>query len=77
MIKKYVHPIGLLCVVLLFISCKKNEVINLFDGKSLECWEGSTTFFRVEQGAIIGGDLENPIDKSYYLCTKKNMGILN
>ena len=42
-----------------------------FDGESLEGWEGSNTFFRVEEGAIVGGSLEKPIDKSYYLCTKQ------
>ncbi len=43
----------------------------MFDGKSLNGWEGSTTFFKVKQGAIVGGSLEEPIDKSYYLCTQQ------
>lgn len=44
---------------------------NLFNGESLEGWEGSTAYFRVDDGAIIGGSIKNPIDQSYYLCTTK------
>lgn len=71
MIKKFIKTIGLLCSVGLFISCGKSDELNLFDGESLEGWEGSNAFFRVEQGAIVGGSLEKTIDKSYYLCTER------
>ena len=57
--------------LLLFISCGKPNKLKLFNGESLEGWEGSNTIFRVEKGAIVGGNLKKPIDKSYYLCTKK------
>lgn len=51
------------------MSCSSNNERKLFNGKSLEGWEGSDTFFRVEENAIVGGSLNQPIDKSYYLCT--------
>ena len=60
-----------LCFIVLFISCGKSDGFKLFNGESLEGWEGSNTIFRVEKGAIVGGNLKKPIDKSYYLCTQQ------
>ena len=55
----------------LSISCETKEDGKLFDGKTLEGWEGSSSIFRVENGAIIGGNLKTPLDKTGYLCTKQ------
>ena len=33
---------------------------------------GVKYFFRVENNSIVGGSLEKPIDKSYYLCTERD-----
>lgn len=71
MIKNLTKLIGLFFFLIVFISCGQSNEVKLFNGESLEDWEGSDTFFRVENGAIVGGSLKNPIDKSYYLCTKK------
>jgi len=71
MIKNFVNPIVFLFSIVLFISCGKSGALKLFNGESLDGWEGSSTFFRVEEGAIVGGSLKKPIDKSYYLCTKQ------
>lgn len=70
MIRNILKPIGFFFSMVLFISCGSSDEIKLFNGESLEGWEGSNTIFRVENGAIIGGDLEKPIDESYYLCTE-------
>ncbi len=43
----------------------------LFDGRTLEGWEGDLDTFRVEQGAIVGGSLEKPIPRNEFLCTRK------
>ncbi|MGB5479771.1 MAG: hypothetical protein WBM91_01730 [Eudoraea sp.] len=43
----------------------RQEAVKLFNGESLDGWEGSTSFFRVEENAIIGGSLTQPIDKTY------------
>lgn len=43
----------------------------LFDGKSLDGWEGNTEVFRVEDGAIVGGSLEKPVARNEFLCTTK------
>lgn len=41
----------------------------LFDGGSLNGWEGDRAVWRVVDGAIVGGTLERPIRESDYLCT--------
>ncbi|MEZ0273711.1 MAG: DUF1080 domain-containing protein, partial [Roseimicrobium sp.] len=44
--------------------------VTLFDGKSLDGWDGDTKVWRVEDGAIVGGSLEgNP--QNEFLATKK------
>jgi hypothetical protein len=43
----------------------------LFDGRSLQGWEGSHTVFKVIDGAIVGGTLERPIPQRDYLCTTR------
>ena len=47
----------------------------LFDGKSLAGWEGETKkTWRVEDGAIVGGSLEETVKQNEFLCTLKNYG---
>ena len=71
MIKNILKPLGCFFSIVLFVSCGMSDEIKLFNGETLKGWEGSNTFFRVEKGAIVGGSLNEPIDKSYYLCTKE------
>jgi hypothetical protein len=44
---------------------------SLFDGKSLEGWEGNTKVWRVEDGAITGGSMEGNAQNEF-LTTKKS-----
>lgn len=47
----------------------------LFDGKTLNGWEqGDRDSYRVENGAIVGGQLEHAIDRKTFLCTTKDYG---
>jgi hypothetical protein len=46
----------------------------LFDGKSFKGWEGSRTWFRMEQGAIVGGSLKEAIPQNEFLCTTREYG---
>lgn len=41
----------------------------LFDGESLAGWEGTSDLFRVENGSIVGGHLDEPIPANAFLCT--------
>jgi putative membrane-bound dehydrogenase-like protein len=43
----------------------------LFDGRSLEGWEGKAEWFRVRDGAIVAGTLGRPIPNNEFLCTKR------
>lgn len=43
----------------------------LFDGKSFEGWEGNMKFFRIEQAAIVAGNLNEKIPNNEFLCTKQ------
>lgn len=49
--------------------------VPLFDGETFQGWEGDTeTFFRIEEGAIVGGNLHNPIPQNEFLCTTQRYG---
>lgn len=40
----------------------------LFDGKSLEGWNGDTSVFRVAESAIVGGQTASPIPHNFFLA---------
>lgn len=44
---------------------------SLFDGHSLNGWEGDTTWWRVQNGAITGGSLEVTVPHNSFLCTTR------
>lgn len=48
--------------------------VQLFDGRTLEGWEGNSDIFRVQDGAIVGGTLKQKIDHNWFLCTTKEYG---
>jgi hypothetical protein len=48
--------------------------VSLFDGRSLEGWDGSRELFRVEDGAIVGGSLTAPIKRNEFLCAPGEYG---
>lgn len=49
--------------------------VPLFDGKSLNGWKGGDlSFWRVEDGAIVGGDLVNPVKQNEFLRTTQQFG---
>jgi hypothetical protein len=50
------------------------EPTPLFDGTSLAGWEGAEKWFRVEEGAIVAGTLEERIPRNEFLATTKEFG---
>jgi len=52
-------------------SAAKGKAVSLFDGKTLEGWEGDEKVFRVEDGAIVAGTLKEKVAHNDFLCSKK------
>lgn len=50
------------------------EPVSLFDGKTFTGWEGNLDMFRIEDGAIVGGTLQEKIPHNEFLCTTKEYG---
>ena len=48
--------------------------VNLFDGQTLDGWNGDQKWFRVEQGSIIAGSASERIPHNQFLCTNKTYG---
>jgi len=46
----------------------------LFDGKSLAGWHGNTDIFRVADGQIVGGNLDNRVQRNEFLRTDQKYG---
>jgi hypothetical protein len=47
------------------------DSIRLFDGRTFEGWEGNHDWFRIEDGAIVGGSLEREVPRNEFLCTER------
>lgn len=48
--------------------------VPLFDGETLNGWEGNAEYFRVEDGSIVGGTDAAPIPRNEFLCTEEDYG---
>jgi Domain of Unknown Function (DUF1080) len=47
----------------------------LFDGRTLQGWEGDTKkMWRVDEGAIVGGSLVETVPRNDFLCTTREYG---
>jgi len=47
------------------------QTVSLFDGSTLEGWEGNLEIFRIEDSAIVGGTLESKIAHNEFLTSTK------
>ena len=46
--------------------------VPLFNGRTFNGWEGDTNHtFRIQDGAVVGGNLKAPIPRNEFLCTTK------
>lgn len=61
-------------VCIQFLRPPNNKFTSLFDGQTLEGWEGAEEWFRVENGAIVAGSLKKQIPVNHFLVTEKEFG---
>ena len=81
-LKNCLRMIGLFLIVGCFVcGCGVNGGpgggdgwVSIFDGNTLEGWEGDRDYFRIEEGAIVAGSLEKRIPRNEFLTTKKVYG---
>ena len=77
--RTFFSSVGIVAVVVLTSigaagqqGAKPPAPVPLFDGKTLNGWEGDLKIFRVQDGAIVGGTLANKIARNEFLCTTKS-----
>ena len=67
--------ISLLSVAMMCAATTQaGDAKKLFDGKTLNGWEGDAKTWRVEEGAIVGGSLDVTVPRNEFLCTTKSYG---
>ena len=47
------------------------KMVQLFDGKSFQNWEGNPVYFRIEDSTLVAGSLDKNIPQNEFLCTTK------
>jgi len=68
----YCSIIGLLLLTS-FTGIITQKSLKLFDGRTFRGWEGDTLkSWRIENGSIIGGSLEQTVPKNNFLCTNRS-----
>ena len=68
-----IHSVALIFLVLMPAAAAEPK--SLFDGKTLDGWEGETkNTWRIEDGAIAGGSLDKLVLRNEFLCTTKTYG---
>jgi hypothetical protein len=69
---------GLLAVMALLsgviLAVDADGFVSLFDGRTFAGWEGNEKVFRIADGAIIGGNLEEKVARNEFLSTTKEYG---
>lgn len=53
------------------ISCRHSKTTNLYQTVLPSGWEGNTQYFRLEDGEIVAGSLQDAIPNNEFLCTEK------
>lgn len=57
------------CVTSPQSAVEEDGFIDIFDGETLDGWESNSEWFRVEDGAIVGGSLERDVTDTTFLAT--------
>jgi hypothetical protein len=54
------------------LAAQTPKAVSIFDGKTFAGWEGNLKIFRIEDGAIVGGTLQEKIARNEFLCTTRS-----
>ncbi len=55
------------------VVVQEKKAKSIFDGKSFQGWEGGDReYFRIQDGAIVGGSLKKEVPRNEFLCTETN-----
>jgi hypothetical protein len=64
-----------LLLALSTVASAAEKPVSLFNGKDFTGWEGETKkTWRIEDGTIVGGSLEQVVPRNEFLCTKQAYG---
>jgi hypothetical protein len=55
-------------------AARQRPGLPIFDGKTFDGWEGDQAIFRIQDGAIVGGSLQQKLAHNEFLCTKRTYG---
>lgn len=61
--------VGLALALVALSASGQGEWKPLFDGETFAGWEGDLTHFRIEDGAIVAGNLSDSLAHNYFLAT--------
>ena len=62
----------ILVLALLAVSVLRAAPASLFDGRTLDGWEGDAKWWRVQDGALTGGSTTEKIPHNYFLATTRS-----
>ncbi len=71
LVMKITSPL-LALALLLATGSRLIAATNLFDGRTLDGWEGDPKRWRVQDGTLTGGSLTEKIPHNYFLATKRS-----
>jgi hypothetical protein len=54
------------------VAAQDEGFVSLFDGKTLEGWQGDAKLWSVEDGCIAGSTEDNPVKRNTFLATTKS-----
>jgi len=72
--KRLLLPLSIVLIAASVSAADKSEFLPLFDGRTLDGWEGNLKVFRIEDGAIVAGSLKARVPRNEFLCTRKEYG---
>jgi hypothetical protein len=48
------------------------KAVPIFDGRTMNGWDGDAKFWRIEEGALVGGSLTADVPRNDFICTTRS-----